>query len=128
MIFALLFLWFAIKARPSKEREAYWNEVVEQGREFLVTLKYQKIKVEEIGELEPATRKKVIQHLGYDPQKIEDFFILVEEFPKADLMKISRNRTVYKGVPAWQGYRITRQSLRRWPGYSSTTAGIHKKQ
>lgn len=127
VVVSFLFLYIVIRVvREADRQEDYWHRVIEDGLDFLDTLKERKVKVDEVGQLEPSRRKKVIQHLGYDPKRIEEFFVLVDEFPEADLMNLRRSRPVYKGVPIWQGYRITRQSLRRWPGYHSRSAGVRR--
>jgi len=98
--------WIVAEAtEPSEEEVQYWRDVKQQGKDFLEAIDGT-WELEDISKLPDVTRNSLIEQLGYDVDKIDDFVVWVEHDP--EILKVTP-----VVVDEWfLGYKQIRRSIR----------------
>jgi hypothetical protein len=87
------------------------ERAIAAGRELLSLLKDSGYDMEVVARFAPEVRKSFIGQLDLNLEDIEAFLVLVVDDPKV------KEITPEVLDMWWPQYKVTRQAIRRWPGY-----------
>ncbi len=114
ILFALAYAWLA--RSPSRAGVEYWTKIMEEGHAFLQELKDMQTTFEEFSMLSDKLQDEFTVQIGFDPERIDLFVELAEEFPNESLLRPGQSKV-------YREYRVTRQAIRRMPGASGFKMG-----